>query len=152
MHKSVGNGTNKIPVMNDACESNPAAGTSKQCPQCCFLIFFLILLLLKITINTEELQLCEPATAPFYSGRRCKTPPSSHSQSVWFLCTPWHVCNAVDHISNRVICEEDIMQYCVRPVYTYANTNRHCLHFVFPRRHQCFWNEADSKHFLFVTF
>lgn len=47
----------------------------------------------------------------------------------------WHVCNAVDHISNWVICEEDITQYCVRPVYnTYANTNRHCLHFVFPRR------------------
>lgn len=116
-----------------------------------FFSFFFILLLLKNNNHRQGITTMQ-STAPFYDGPRCKTPPFSHSQSEWFLCTPWHVCNAVDRISNGVICEEDIMRYCVRPVYTtYANTNRHCLRFVFPRRHQCFWNEADSKHFLFVT-
>lgn len=116
-----------------------------------FFPFFFILLLLKNNNHRRGITTMQ-STAPFYDGQRCKTPPFSHSQSEWFLCTPWHVCNAVDRISNGVICEEDIMRYCVRPVYTtYANTNRHCLRFVFPRRHQCFWNEADSKHFLFVT-
>lgn len=52
----------------------------------------------------------------------------------WDFYARCAVCNAVDHVPNGVICKEDI-----RPVYTtYSNTNRHCLHFVFPRQHQCF--------------
>lgn len=117
-------------VMNDAFVNNPEASI---CEYSCD--------------NQQSAITSLRVSVLFYSGQRYKTPPSGRPSSVWLLCMSWHA----DHISNGVICEED-MQCRVRPVYTtQANTNRHGLHFVFPRWHCCLWNEADSKHFLFVA-
>lgn len=108
---------------------NLGAWISKQCPPASS---FFILFLLKNNNQHGGITTLWAAAA-FYSGHRCTAPPLTRFPiSVGFMRTVTCDAMQVDRISNGVICKEDIMQYCVRPVYTtYANTNKTLLTFCF---------------------